>query len=148
MLAFRIMSATFAIEEASAASIHKAFADGSLTCRALVEGYLARIEAFDRRGPKINAVITVNPRAIESADAMDAAWRADPAKCGPLHGIPILLKDNFDTADMPTTGASTALKDARPKKDAFTVAKLRAAGALVIAKSTLTELAMAGTSNG
>lgn len=143
-----LIDMTFSLEETTIASVHAAYAGGGLTCRALVEAYLARIGAFDRRGPKLNAIITLNPRALDIADAMDAAWRNNRAVCGPLHGIPILLKDNFDTADMPTTGSALALKDSRPKKDAFTVARLKAAGALVLAKTALTELAMGGTTTG
>jgi Asp-tRNA(Asn)/Glu-tRNA(Gln) amidotransferase A subunit family amidase len=142
------MSPAFEFEEATVASIHQAFADGSLTCRTLTEAYLARIGALDQEGPKLNAVLVVNPRALETAEAMDAAWRENRSACGPLHGIPILLKDNFDTADMPTTGSALALKDSRPKRDAFTVARLKAAGALVLAKTALTELAMGGTTTG
>ncbi len=136
------------IEDMTIAGVHRALADGSLTCRALVETSLARIAAYDQAGPKLNAVITVNPRAVEIADAMDTAYRTDPKKAGALHCIPILVKDNYDTADMPTTGSAAALKDSRPGRDAFTIAKLRAAGAIVIAKTTLTELAMGGTSAG
>lgn len=136
------------IEEPTIASVHKAYADGRLTCRALVETCLARIAAYDQQGPKLNAIITINPRALEIADAMDAARHADPSSAGPLHGIPILVKDNTDTADMRTTGSALALKDHRPARDAFIVAKLRAAGALILAKSALTELAMGGTTEG
>ncbi|MCA0201992.1 MAG: amidase [Proteobacteria bacterium] len=142
------MSRAFEHEEATVASVHKAFADGALTCVKLTQAYLGRIAALDRQGPKLNAVIAVNPKALETAEALDRMWRENRAACGPLHGIPILLKDNFDTADMPTTGSALALKDSRPKKDAFTVARLRAAGALVLAKTTLTELAMGGTTTG
>lgn len=134
--------------ELTIAQIHKALADGTLTCRALVEGYLARIAAFDQKGPKLNAVITVNPRALETADAMDKARKADPAKLGSLHCIPILVKDNYDTADMPTTGSSAGMKNSQPQRDAFTIAKLRAAGAIIIAKTTLSEFAMGGLSAG
>ncbi len=139
---------SFELEEASITCVHQAYADGTLTCRALVEAYLARIAAFDQQGPKLNAVITLDPRALEIAGAMDSAWRDNRGACGPLHGIPILLKDNFDTADMPTTGSALALKESRPTKDAFTVARLKAAGALVLAKTALTELAMGGTTCG
>ncbi len=142
------MPRIFELEETTVAAVHRAFADGGLTCAALTDSYLARIAAFDRQGPKLNAVVAVNPKAREIADAMDKAWRGNRAACGPLHGIPILLKDNFDTADMPTTGSALALKESRPGKDAFTVARLKAAGALVLAKTTLTELAMGGTTAG
>ncbi|MGE4063589.1 MAG: amidase [Rhodospirillaceae bacterium] len=138
----------FTLEEATIASVHAAFDRGTLTCRALVEAYLARIDALDQRGPKLNAVVTINPRALEAADELDQRRREGRTDCGALHGIPILLKDNFDTADMPTTGSSLALKNSRPARDAFTVRKLRAAGALVLGKTALTELAMGGTTQG
>ena len=139
-------NAAFVLEEATIASVHKAFADKSLTCRQLVDAYLKRVAAYDKKGPKINAVITVNAKALATADTLDAAYKADPAKAGPLHCIPILLKDNNNTADMPTTGGAVNLKTAQPTKDAFTVAKLRAAGAVVIAKVNLSELALSGMS--
>ena len=139
-------NAAFVLEEATVASVHKAFADKSLTCRQLVDAYLKRVAAYDKKGPKINAVITVNAKALATAGALDAAYRADPTKAGPLHCIPILLKDNNNTADMRTTGGSVNLKTAQPTKDAFTVAKLRAAGAVVIAKVNLSELALSGMS--
>ncbi len=125
-------------------SVSRAFADGALTCRALVQGYLARIEAYDKRGPALTALITVNPQALATAEAMDAAYRQDRAKVGPLHCVPVVLKDNFDTADMPTTGGSRALAGSQPSRDAFTVKKLRDAGALILAKANLQELAMGG----
>ncbi len=136
--------AQVAVEEATIASVARAFADGSLTCRALVEGYLARIEAYDKRGPALTALITVNPQALATAEAMDAAYRQDRTRVGPLHCVPVVLKDNFDTADMPTTGGSRALAGSQPSRDAFTVKKLRAAGALILAKANLQELAMGG----
>lgn len=145
-LALTSRAGAFTLEEATIASVHKAFADKSLTCRQLVDGYLKRIAAYDHKGPKINAVITVNPKARATADALDAAYKADPAKAGALHCIPILLKDNNNTADLPTTGGSVILRTARPVKDAFTVAKLRAAGAVVVAKVNLSELALSGMS--
>ncbi len=142
------MPRAFEVDETNISAVHQAFGDGSLTCRALVERYLARIAAFDQAGPCLNTVITLNPRALDLADALDARWRDNRAACGPLHGIPILVKDNFDTADMPTTGSALALKDSQPRKDATVVARLKAAGAIVLAKTALTELAVAGTSAG
>lgn len=137
--------AQVAVEDAMIASVARAFATGSLTCRRLVEGYLARIEAYDERGPRLNALITVNPRALAEADAMDAAYRKNRAAVGPLHCVAVVLKDNYDTADMPTTGGSRTLAESRPPRDAFTVWRLREAGALILAKANLTELAMGGT---
>ncbi|MGD9902527.1 MAG: amidase [Vicinamibacterales bacterium] len=138
-------AAQTAVEDATIASVAQAFAAGTLTCRQLVDGHLARIAAYDDRGPALNALITVNPRALATADAMDAAYRNDRATVGPLHCVPIVLKDNFDTADLPTTGGSRVLAASRPPRDAFAVQRLRAAGALVLAKANLQELAMGGT---
>ena len=133
-----------AVEGATIASVTRAFADGSLTCRVLVQGYLARIEAYDDRGPGLNALITVNPQALAEAEAMDSAFRQDRTAVGPLHCVPVVLKDNYDTADLPTTGGSRTLAGSRPPRDAFTVKKLRDAGALILAKANLQELAMGG----
>jgi len=132
----------FELEEATVASIHAAFASGRLTCAQLVRGYLDRIDRFDHKGPALNAIITVNPKAVEIAAEMD---RVPPAARKPLHCIPVVVKDNYNTADMPTTGGSKTLATSRPSTDAFVVARLRQAGALVLAKSNLTELARGGT---
>jgi Asp-tRNA(Asn)/Glu-tRNA(Gln) amidotransferase A subunit family amidase len=134
-----------AVESATIEAVAQAFADGSLTCRALVQGYLLRIEAYDKRGPALNALITVHPRALAEAEAMDVAYRRDRAAVGPLHCVPVVLKDNYDTADLPTTGGSRTLAGSRPTRDAFTVKKLRDAGALILGKANLQELAMGGT---
>jgi len=139
-------AASFVLEEATIAEIHAAFASGALTCQQLVTGYLARIEAYDDEGPALNALLTLNPRALETAAEMDARYAADPSAVGPLHCVPMVVKDNFDTADLPTTGASVTLAESMPPDDAFTVRRLREAGALVLAKSNLTELAHGGTS--
>lgn len=136
----------FELLEASTAEIHAAFADGELTCVDLVSGYLDRIEAYDSRGPALAAVVTVNPDALATAAAMDARYADDPEAVGPLHCIPVLLKDNFNTADMPTTSGSVALKDMVPAQDASTVARMREAGALILAKTHMHELARGGTS--
>jgi amidase len=137
--------AQVAAHDATIAGVTQAFAAGTLTCRRLVEGHLARIAAYDTQGPSLNALIRLNPRALETADAMDAAYRTDRTAVGPLHCVPVILKDNFDTADMPTTAGSRALAESRPVRDAFTVTQLRAAGALILAKANLQELAMGGT---
>jgi Asp-tRNA(Asn)/Glu-tRNA(Gln) amidotransferase A subunit family amidase len=106
----------------------------------LVEFYLARIAAYDNAGPKLNALIHVNSAALDEAAALDAE-RAASGSRGPLHGIPVVVKDNINTADMPTTGGSLALEGFLPAQDAFQVARLRQAGAVIIAKANLTELA-------
>src|SRR5687767_1890003 len=90
-------------QELTVAQIHAALASGQLTCVALVQSYLDRIEAYDKRGPKLNAIITVNPHVLEQAAEMDRR-RAAGAPMGSLHCIPVVLKDNYGTADMPTTG--------------------------------------------
>ena len=135
----------FVLEEATIAGIHAAFASGTLTCRELVSGYLARIEAYDDDGPALNAVLTVNPGALEIATGLDARYASSPAAVGPLHCVPVALKDNYDTADLPTTGGSVTLAESMPRDDAFVVQRLREAGALVLAKTNLTELARGGT---
>src|SRR4029453_14755401 len=104
------------------------------------------IEAYNLKGPSLHAIITVNPRAMETAAEMDRQYRANPAGVGTLHCIPLVLKDNFNTADMPTTGGNVSMKDSRPSADAFTVAKLRRAGALILGKANLQEFARGGVS--
>src|SRR3954469_21583685 len=95
----------FSIDEATIAGIQAAFRDGSLTCRSLVEQYLARIEAHDKKGAAINAIIMVNPQALAVADDLDRRYRQSGA-VGPLHCVPTIVKDNYETADMPTTAGS------------------------------------------
>ena len=113
---------------------------GRVTSRGLVESYLARIQAYDQAGPRLNAIVLLNPRAREEADAMDRE-RADKKVRGPLHGIPVLIKDNYDTADMPTSGGALGLATLQPAADAFQVKKLRDAGAVILGKTTMHELA-------
>ena len=139
-------AATLNIETASIADVNKAFASG-LTSEALVTAYLKRIEAYDKKGPIINAVITLNPKALETAKALDAERKSGKVR-GPLHGIPIVLKDNYDTFDLPTTGGSQLLEGSIPPNDAFVVKKLRDAGAIIVAKVNLSEWAGGGGSTG
>ena len=135
----------FVLEETTIAKIHAALVSGQLTCVQLVQAYLARIEAYDDKGPALNAILTVNPKALETAAEMDRLSAATRSPAAPLHCIPVILKDNYDTADMPTTGGSVTLAKSFPIDDAFTVKRLRQAGALMIAKANLTELARGGT---
>lgn len=130
--------------EATVAGIHAAMLAKEISCRDVVEFYLRRIEAYDAKGPHLNAVILVNPRAGEEADRLDAEFRKTGKFAGPLHGIPVLLKDNFDTFDMPTTAGSLSLAGFVPPDDAFVTARLRTAGAIILAKTNLHEFAIWG----
>lgn len=134
----------FVLEEATIAKAHAAMRTGKLTCRELTQAYLDRITAYDDQGPSLNAILVTAPDALEQADAMDAAMAAEPGQSGSLHCVPVILKDNYNTADMPTTGSSSSLEGMQPSRDAFSVAKMREAGALILAKSNLQEFAMGG----
>ncbi|HVR48408.1 MAG TPA: amidase family protein, partial [Pseudorhodoferax sp.] len=127
----------FQLEEATVATVHAAFKAGTLSCESLVQQYLARIAAYDKQGPALQAILTVNPDALKTAAELDRRYRQAKGPVGPLHCAPIVLKDNFNTADMPTSGGNLAMKDSRPRTDAFTVARMREAGALILAKSNL-----------
>ena len=131
---------TFGVEEASIADIQKAVDEGTLTYEALVRMYLARIAAYEDGGPKINSIITLNAEAIKTAAMLDQE-RKTKGRRSPLHGIPILLKDNVNTVDMPTTNGSVILKNAMPPKDAFITQQLRAAGAVILGKTAMGEFA-------
>src|SRR5262245_47519705 len=130
---------------ATIADLNAAFGKGALTAEKLTEIYLARIAAYDKQGPTINAVISLNPKALSEARALDAERKAGKVR-GPLHGIPIVLKDNFNTYDLPTTGGSQLLEGSIPPSDAFVVKKLRDAGAIILAKVNLSEFAAGGGS--
>ena len=138
-------STRFDVYEASISDLQKALGDRRTTSVQLVDAYLARIAAYDVQGPAINALIRLNPRARADAAALDEERRRGHIR-GPLHGIPIILKDNYDTGDIPTTGGSLALATLQPREDAFIVHKLRDAGAVVIGKANMHELA-AGITN-
>jgi Asp-tRNA(Asn)/Glu-tRNA(Gln) amidotransferase A subunit family amidase len=138
-------SARFDVVEKSIVELQNALTDGRVTSRQLVEQYLARIKQYDQSGPKLNAFITVNPHALEDAAALDAERRAGRLR-GTLHGIPIVIKDNYATSDMPTTGGSKALAVFETRRDAFMIRKLRDAGAIFIGKTNLHELAYGITS--
>ncbi len=133
--------------EASIADLGRMLASGEVTSAQLVEQYLARIEAYDRAGPRLNSIVRVNPAARELAAALDRE-RATTGPRGPLHGIPILVKDNYNTADMPTSGGSVALADFVPDAAATQVKRLVVAGAVVLAKTNLHEYAYGITSVG
>jgi amidase len=128
------------IDSASIADLNQAYATGKLTSAKVVSAYLKRIEAYDKRGPTINAVITLNPKALDTAKALDAERKQGKVR-GPLHGIPVVLKDNFDTFDLPTTAGSQLLEGSIPPDDAFVVKRLRDAGAIILAKVNMSEWA-------
>jgi amidase len=130
----------FRLQEATIADIHAAFAAGTLTCRQLVGLYLDRIRAYEDGGPRLNAITTVNPKALEAAAALDAQ-RQSSGPMGSLHCIPVLLKDNINTADMPTSAGSAILRNSVPHEDAPIVTALKNAGALILGKAAMGELA-------
>lgn len=135
--------ASFSLETLTIEQAHAAMLAGDLTARDLVAACLARIDACDKRGPAINAVITVNPRALELADELDAKLRRR-GLTGPLHAIPVLLKDNIQTKDIPTTAGSQSMVGYTPPADAFVTRRLREAGAIILAKVNLHEFAVWG----
>ncbi len=143
-LSGRSQSKPFAVEETTIADIHAAYKSGQLTSHQLVQMYLDRIEAYNKKGPMINSIITVNPKALEEADRLDAAFKAS-GFVGPLHGIPVNLKDMIDAQGMPTTQGSELFKNYQPEQDAFIVEKLKKAGAIVLAKDTMAEFATGDT---
>lgn len=130
----------FAFEEATIADLQAKMAAGALTSHALTQAYLDRIAAIDKAGPALDSVIERNPDALKEADALDAERKAGRIR-GPLHGIPVLLKDNIDATPMANSAGSLALAGHHPKTDAFLVAKLRAAGAVILGKTNLSEWA-------
>jgi amidase len=131
----------FELDEITVGELQDGMTSGKYTARALAEKYLARIEAINKQGPALHAVIELNPEAIALAEALDRERRAQGPR-GPLHGIPVLIKDNIDTADrMATTAGSLALVGARPPKDAFVVQRLRESGAVLLGKANLSEWA-------
>src|SRR4249920_49938 len=132
-------SYAFNVVEATIDDIHAAYKSGQLTCRQLVQIYLDRIEAFDKQGPNINAIITVNGDALKEADRLDAAYKSS-GPVGPLHGVPVIVKDQADVKGMPTTLGSLLFKDYFPDRDSFVAENLRKAGAVILAKATLGEL--------
>src|SRR5712692_2543289 len=137
------LARTLDLDSATVADVNAAFDAGSLTAEKLVQLCLARIAAYDRKGPSLHAVIALNPKALEQARALDAERKAKGRR-SPLHGIPVVLKDNYDTFDMPTTGGSVLLEGSLPSKDAFIVRKLRDAGAIILGKVNMSEFASAG----
>jgi Asp-tRNA(Asn)/Glu-tRNA(Gln) amidotransferase A subunit family amidase len=132
------------IEETTIGSIRQALQRNATTCRQIVQAYLDRIAAYDHSGPAFNSILTLNKKALAEADRLDAE-RMTGAPVGLLHGAPLVLKDNYNTADLPTTGGSASLCGMQPSADAFVVAKLRSAGAIILGKSNMHEFALSGT---
>jgi len=130
----------FQLLETTISEAHAAMRAGRLTCRQLVQGYLDRIEAYDQRGPHLNTVQHLNPRALEQADSLDGVYRARGV-AGPLHCVPVLLKDQVETRDLPTSYGSVLFEDFMPERDATIVTRLRGAGAIILAKTTMGEFA-------
>jgi len=133
------LTPNFDVVEATLGDIQTAIRKGATSCEAVVEAYLARIEAYDQE-TGLNAITVINGKARDKARKLDAALRAGES-LGPLWCAPLLIKDNYDTADLPTTGGSVAMMDHRPPDDAFLVERLRAAGAIVLAKTNMAEWA-------
>ena len=131
----------FGVVEMSIAELQQAMSEGRVTSEELVRAYLARIAAYDRSGPALRTIIRLNPHAIAQATASDLERKAKGPR-GPLHGIPIVLKDNYNTEDMATTAGSISLAGARPASDGFVVKRLRDAGAVLIGKTNMMEFAL------
>lgn len=136
---------SFRLLETSVDQVHAAYKSGALTARQLVQAYLDRIDAYDKKGPTINCIITINPRALAEADALDASFKKSGTFVGSMHGIPIVVKDEIDTVGMPTTEGTLVFKDYRPTRDAFVIERLRKAGAIILGKTTLSEFAAGDT---
>src|ERR1700716_3772745 len=136
-----LSNAPFALDEVTVADLQSAMASGRMTAHSITQQYIDRIQALDRSGPTLRAVLEINPDALSIADTLDGERKAGRVR-GPLHGIPILIKDNIDTADrMTTTAGSYALAGSIALRDATTAAKLRAAGAILLGKTNLSEWA-------
>lgn len=132
--------ATFAFDEADIAGLQARMARGELTSRDLVQAYLDRIAAIDKAGPTLNSIIELNPKALDEAAALDAERKSGKVR-GPMHGMPVLLKDNIDATPMVNSAGSLALASNKPSRDAFLVQRLRAAGVVVLGKTNLSEWA-------
>ena len=134
------VAAQIQVTEASILDLQEAMQAGRATSVEITAAYLARIEAYDRGGPRLNAILRINPNALADAQRLDEERRIRGPR-GPLHGIPVILKDNYDTFDMPTSASTLSLAGSLPADDAFQVRRLREAGAVILAKSNLHELA-------
>ena len=134
-------NSNYPLVEATIGDTHAAMKAGQVTARGLVEAYCERISAYDQRGPALNSVVTVNDAAAERADGLDASFAASGKFSGPLHGMPILVKDNVETISMPTTQGTIGLADFWPTSNATVIDRLEAAGAIILGKTTLPDFA-------
>src|SRR3989454_6978629 len=130
---------TFKLQETTIEAVPNAYKTGRLTAHQLVELYLKRIDAYDKKGPAIHSIITINPKAVDEAERLAAAFKRS-GLTGPLHGIPVIVKDQFDVKGMPTTLGSILFEGYLPDRDSFVAEKLRKAGAIILGKTTLGEL--------
>ena len=128
------------LEEITVQQLHDGYENGDFTIEDITQAYLDRIEEVDQNGIKLNSMIHVNPKAMETARVLDEEWQ-NGNKRGPLHGIPVVLKDNVDTEDMPTTAGATVMEGSVPDNDAYITKRLREAGAIIIGKANLSEWA-------
>lgn len=138
------LAAGFDFTEATVDSIQSGLSSGATSCSKITRQYLRRINAYDDRGPALNAIISTNPNALSIAADLDAAYAAS-GPVGSLHCVPVILKDNYDTFDLPTTAGALALKGFQTDEDAFQVAGLREAGAVILGKANLSEFAFSFT---
>ena len=138
---------SYPVDEISIAELENAYTSGKATAHDVTQAFLERIATYDKKGPALGAIIMVNPHALEDADKLDATLKRTGKPVGPLHGVPILIKDNYDVAGLQTTGGSAAMLGWFPPKDSTAVAKLRAAGAIIVAKTTMSEWARGGYDN-
>ncbi|MCU0538090.1 MAG: amidase family protein [Hydrococcus sp. Prado102] len=138
------IAGTFNLQEATVTSINQAYDEGILTSEQLVQLYLNRIDAYDKQGPAINSIVTINPNALQVAEDLDRERKLFGPR-SPLHGIPVIVKDNYNTFDLPTTAGALALEGFIPQEDAFQVQKLREAGAIILGKANLSEFAFSGS---
>jgi amidase len=135
------MTKTFQIEEATISDVHVAYESRALTAKELVTAYLERIHQIDKSGPNLNSIISVNPKALDAATVLDAEYARTGKLAGPLHGIPVVVKDQVETKDVMTTFGSIAEDGYMPQEDATAIRKLKAAGAIILAKTALPDFA-------
>ena len=135
----QVQTGAIAIEEATIANLQAAYMAGRTTVRAVTQAHLDRIAVYDKRGPLINSLITVNSHALDEADRLDAQLRTTGGLVGPLHGIPVVVKDNLDVAGLPMTAGFQGWKNYYPPEDAPLIKRIRAAGGIILAKASLSE---------